>query len=66
MNRDIIKLREEAKILLPEILQFLLTTISSDISFIRCRVKSVDSINKKWINSKLIFQVFMTLLAFAL
>lgn len=47
MNKDIFQLRKEAISLLPEILQILLIAISSDISFVRCRVKSVESINKK-------------------
>lgn len=47
MTDKIIETRKNANNLLPEILKILINCISNDISFIRCRVKSIDSIYKK-------------------
>lgn len=47
MIEKIIETRKKAHNLLPEILEILINNISNDISFIKCRVKSIDSICKK-------------------
>lgn len=47
MTNKIIETRKNANKLLPEILKILINCINNDISFIKCRVKSVDSIYKK-------------------
>ena len=39
--------RNKAKILIPKIMKILLKNINTEISFIKCRIKSINSINNK-------------------